>query len=296
MAVGGSLVSELPLHGLPAEEIEEATGRFDEEVSTLPNQQPSLVIVSSDADYAIPVVIAQTSTGPEGKCTASAEGAEIVSSLPAVLHNGDSQETLQSVIAPTSKTGAPPDRHKYSEKTESGAGRGHSRVQGVIALESAAAIPDLEDRLEEGQSLLVDFAAVDLTTRHALLLKCTKALMTFGAPSHRVEADLAFGAKVLKVEAQFIQNPNCVGECWQYLCNMDHCLPFRFLVINFGTSGSHTGDSIFIKHENGGLDLGNVGPLIFSTHAVLLIAVSSLPVSTRSGSRSKVAPLLSRRV
>lgn len=49
-----------------------------------------------------------------------------------------------------------------------------------------------------------------------------------------------FAASILSVPAQFVHTPNAV-------------------VVNFGTAGSHLSESVFVKHANGGLDLGNVG-------------------------------------
>jgi hypothetical protein len=48
-----------------------------------------------------------------------------------------------------------------------------------------------------------------------------------------------FAASILSVPAQFIHTPNAV-------------------VVNFGMAGSHLSESVFVKHANGGLDLGNV--------------------------------------
>lgn len=48
-----------------------------------------------------------------------------------------------------------------------------------------------------------------------------------------------FAAAILGVPAQFVHTPNAV-------------------VVNFGMAGSHLSESVFVKHANGGLDLGNV--------------------------------------
>lgn len=46
--------------------------------------------------------------------------------------------------------------------------------------------------------------------RHLFLLTLSKALMKFGAPSHRIEAQLVAAAKALDVEADFVLFPNVV--------------------------------------------------------------------------------------
>lgn len=53
-----------------------------------------------------------------------------------------------------------------------------------------------------------------------------------------------FAAAVLGVPAQFVHTPNAV-------------------VVNFGMAGSHLSESVFVKHANGGLDLGNVSPGLY---------------------------------
>lgn len=46
--------------------------------------------------------------------------------------------------------------------------------------------------------------------RQEFLLKLARALMTFGAPSHRIESQLVAAARILEVEAEFIHLPGVV--------------------------------------------------------------------------------------
>ncbi|KAF4619482.1 hypothetical protein D9613_005344 [Agrocybe pediades] len=46
--------------------------------------------------------------------------------------------------------------------------------------------------------------------RHEFLLKLARALMTFGAPSHRIESQLVAAARILEVEAEFIHLPSII--------------------------------------------------------------------------------------
>ncbi|GAA6030523.1 hypothetical protein JCM8097_006187 [Rhodosporidiobolus ruineniae] len=75
-----------------------------------------------------------------------------------------------------------------------------------------------------------------LLQKQEFILKLAKALMTFGAPSHRLESQLNATAAVLGVNAQFIHVPSVV-------------------IASFGDSGTHTSDTKFIK-ASGGLNLG----------------------------------------
>jgi uncharacterized membrane protein YjjP (DUF1212 family) len=65
-----------------------------------------------------------------------------------------------------------------------------------------------------------------------------KALMTFGAPSHRIESQLAATALVLEIDAQFIHFPSIV-------------------IASFGDQDTRTSETHFIKAA-GGLDLGKL--------------------------------------
>jgi hypothetical protein len=50
----------------------------------------------------------------------------------------------------------------------------------------------------------------DILVRHKFILKLAKALMAFGAPSHRIEAQLNAIADVLDVDGHFIHLPAIV--------------------------------------------------------------------------------------
>ncbi|GAA5977520.1 hypothetical protein JCM11641_000987 [Rhodosporidiobolus odoratus] len=75
-----------------------------------------------------------------------------------------------------------------------------------------------------------------LLQKQDFILKLAKALMCFGAPSHRLESQLNATAAVLNVNAQFIHVPSVV-------------------IASFGDSGTHTSETKFIK-ASGGLNLG----------------------------------------
>lgn len=46
--------------------------------------------------------------------------------------------------------------------------------------------------------------------RQEFLIKLAKTLMTFGAPSHRIESQLIAAARILEVEAEFIHLPSVI--------------------------------------------------------------------------------------
>ncbi|RXK38545.1 hypothetical protein M231_04177 [Tremella mesenterica] len=78
----------------------------------------------------------------------------------------------------------------------------------------------------------------DIFTRQRFILKLAKALMTFGAPSHRIESQLAATSLVLEIDAQFIHLPSIV-------------------IASFGDIDAHTSETHFVKAPSG-LELGKL--------------------------------------
>lgn len=52
--------------------------------------------------------------------------------------------------------------------------------------------------------------ALAMINRQEFLIKLARALMTFGAPSHRIESQLVAAARILEVEAEFIHLPGVI--------------------------------------------------------------------------------------
>ena len=84
----------------------------------------------------------------------------------------------------------------------------------------------------------IQLHVADILTRQRFIMKLAKALMVFGAPSHRVESQLSATATVLEIDAQFIHLPSIV-------------------IASFGDIDTRTSETHFIK-ASGGLDLGKL--------------------------------------
>ncbi|KAA1096954.1 hypothetical protein PGT21_032365 [Puccinia graminis f. sp. tritici] len=78
----------------------------------------------------------------------------------------------------------------------------------------------------------------DILKRQNFILKLAKALMTTGAPSHRLESQLSATARVLEIDAQFVHLPSIV-------------------IATFGDADTRTSETHFVK-ANGGIDLGQL--------------------------------------
>ncbi|ORY21980.1 hypothetical protein BCR39DRAFT_552470 [Naematelia encephala] len=84
----------------------------------------------------------------------------------------------------------------------------------------------------------IQLHVADILTRQQFVLKLAKALMTFGAPSHRIESQLVATALVLEINAEFIHFPSIV-------------------IASFGDHDTRTSETHFVK-AGGGLDLGKL--------------------------------------
>lgn len=92
----------------------------------------------------------------------------------------------------------------------------------------------------------------DLEDRKTFILEIAKALLDFGAPSHRIEADLAHAALTLGIVAQFMHSPSVV-------------------IATFGRIGSFTSEVHYVKVGGSGLNMGKVCSSIFSGRRISLL-------------------------
>ena len=238
MAIGGDLISSFPASGLSASEIPLGTAADNEDLAALPNESAK-VIIENEHGEEVPLAEASASTPP------------------ALRHDGSFTKPISAASSSQDTLAAP----VACEKTLKDVPVSTLASAGLTGLERQ--LERVNDNLEAGQEARLDFTSVSLDVRQAFILKVTKALLSFGSPSHRVEADLDFAAEIVGVPAQFVHHPNCVGAQRvdvQKISLKDRSLrlvPFT-AVVNFGVAGSHLSDTITVKHQNGGLDLGSV--------------------------------------
>ncbi|KAJ8454118.1 hypothetical protein ONZ51_g13212 [Trametes cubensis] len=60
------------------------------------------------------------------------------------------------------------------------------------------------------QRVRIEFNITSVINRQKFLMRLAKALMTFGAPSHRIESQLLSAARILEVDAEFIHIPGVI--------------------------------------------------------------------------------------
>ncbi|KAI0080096.1 DUF1212-domain-containing protein [Panus rudis PR-1116 ss-1] len=57
---------------------------------------------------------------------------------------------------------------------------------------------------------VIEFNVTSILNRQKFLMRLARALMTFGAPSHRIESQLLSAARILEIEAEFIHFPGVI--------------------------------------------------------------------------------------
>ncbi|KAF8205090.1 DUF1212-domain-containing protein [Pholiota molesta] len=69
---------------------------------------------------------------------------------------------------------------------------------------------DYRTRRKHIQRIRIEFNISSMKHRQEFLLKLARALMSFGAPSHRIESQLVAAARILDVQAEFIHLPGVI--------------------------------------------------------------------------------------
>ncbi|CAI1509392.1 hypothetical protein SEUBUCD646_0J01050 [Saccharomyces eubayanus] len=110
-----------------------------------------------------------------------------------------------------SESQAPTD----DEKTLSAAIEGQSlpaikrtRLQDLKGKAKKGKIPKLKKRLKTEAKITVHIA--DILQRHRFILRMCRALMMYGAPTHRLEEYMIMTSRVLEIDGQFLYLPGCM--------------------------------------------------------------------------------------
>ncbi|THV08405.1 DUF1212-domain-containing protein [Dendrothele bispora CBS 962.96] len=69
---------------------------------------------------------------------------------------------------------------------------------------------DYRSRRKHLMRVNIEFNVSSMMNRQEFLIKLARALMTFGAPSHRIESQLKAAARILEVQAEFIHLPGVI--------------------------------------------------------------------------------------
>jgi uncharacterized membrane protein YjjP (DUF1212 family) len=130
------------------------------------------------------------------------------------------------------------------------AGPGSSSITGVMSEkakqdkhEAAKSLKRSKMKQSEKQSRLEEKIRIKVHIAHTIsrqkyLVKLCRALMLYGAPTHRLEGYMAMSARVLEIEGQFLYLPGC-------------------MIISFDDSKTHTTE-VKIVRAGQGVDLGRL--------------------------------------
>jgi hypothetical protein len=149
-------------------------------------------------------------------------------------HKSQSQDTLAGLIEASAILGAQGGIRtpKKGPSRPSPGKRGHS---GKL-LESAMGRISGRPRLEDEIRITVHIA--ETLSRQKYLLKLCRALMSYGAPTHRLEEYMKMSARVLEIDGQFLYIPGC-------------------MIISFDDVTTHTTEVKLVR-TNQGVDLGKL--------------------------------------
>ncbi|KAL8794241.1 MAG: hypothetical protein Q9195_003195 [Heterodermia aff. obscurata] len=150
------------------------------------------------------------------------------SATPSVANLVSSSRMLaQPTAAPLTEAeeSAPPVQGKKAGMRPQPTRKGSSQT--LFTLFGMAKAPKASD-----DEFKVHVHIADVLKRHQYLLKLCKALMSYGAPTHRLEEYMRMSARVLEVEGQFLYIPGC-------------------MIISFDDSGTHTTEVRIVRTAQG---------------------------------------------
>lgn len=109
-----------------------------------------------------------------------------------------SQETLATLVGASAKLANP------NEKKDIGAVQRHHKRN------SSGGLLAKVWKAKEDQDAKIKIHVANILQRQRYLIKMCRALMLFGAPTHRLEEYLAMAARVLEINSQFLYIPGCM--------------------------------------------------------------------------------------
>lgn len=151
-------------------------------------------------------------------------------------HKSQSQDTLVNLIEASSMLGAHAAAQgtitpKKTAPVRPGAKRTHSGTFIGSAMNKLSK-PRLEDEIR------ITIHIAETLSRQKYLLRLCRALMSYGAPTHRLEEYMKMSSRVLEIDAQFLYIPGC-------------------MIVSFDDSSTHTTEVKLVRSAQG-VDLGKL--------------------------------------
>jgi len=144
-----------------------------------------------------------------------------------------SQDTLAGLIEASAILGAPGGASKKGKPSRPGMGK---RTGSGNIIDTAMNRLSRGPRLEDEIRITIHIA--ETLSRQKYLLKLCRVLMSYGAPTHRLESYMKMSARVLEIEGQFLYIPGC-------------------MIISFDDASTHTTEVKLVKSSQG-VNLGKL--------------------------------------
>ena len=149
-------------------------------------------------------------------------------------HKNQSHDTLAGLVEASAILGAQGGVRTPQKKKSSRAGIGKKTHSGKLISSAISRIN--KPRLEDEIRITVHIA--ETLSRQKYLLKLCRALMSYGAPTHRLEEYMKMSARVLEIDGQFLYIPGC-------------------MIISFDDVSTHTTEVKLVRASQG-VDLGKL--------------------------------------
>lgn len=171
-----------------------------------------------------------SSTGPH---TPGSESGTTTPSRKKWYEQNKSQDTLANLIEASARLANPAlGQHSHSENEKD---KKHSKKRPGYKRTNSASRLSAYWQKEEAR---ITVHIAETLARQGYIIKLCKALMLFGAPTHRLEEYLTMTARVLEIEGQFLYLPGC-------------------MIISFDDKSTHTTEVRIVRLIQG-IDLGKL--------------------------------------
>lgn len=171
-----------------------------------------------------------SSTGPH---TPGSESGTTTPSRKKWYEQNKSQDTLANLIEASARLANPALGHQSKHETETD--KKHAKKRPGYKRTNSAARLSAYWQKEEAR---ITVHIAETLARQGYIIKLCRALMLFGAPTHRLEEYLTMTARVLEIEGQFLYLPGC-------------------MIISFDDKSTHTTEVRIVRLVQG-IDLGKL--------------------------------------
>ncbi|KAF4976318.1 hypothetical protein FZEAL_7003 [Fusarium zealandicum] len=153
-----------------------------------------------------------------------------------------SQDTLANLIEASARLANPNDaeqaQKKDQKKDQKANGKKNIRPPMHKRAGSSSRISGLWQQQQQQQEARITIHIAETLSRQEYIIKLCRALMLFGAPTHRLEEYLSMTARILEIDGQFLYLPGC-------------------MIISFDDKSTHTTEVRIVRTAQG-IDLGKL--------------------------------------